>query len=127
MDQEDWRDRFEREEREREERAAAREAAREQFHIKLYGSAERFDWAAPPSVEDFDAMLGEHAAQLRNAARHVTESALHDRSPKDMAVVVGTLTRVVQTNVAIAKVLRQKDHETSKTVHGATRQKGPQD
>lgn len=119
---EDWRARLEREENEREARAAAWQAQRLQFRSKLFGSQDKFDWLAPPPVEDLDAMLGEHAAQLRNAARCITESALQDDTAKNTVAAVTTLTRVVQANLAIAKVLAK-----SKTVRGVTESKDAQD
>ena len=108
---------------------AEREAARKTFLDELFGSSDRLDWQAPSAVEDFDAVLRQHAAQLRNAVRHVMGDVLWDAySMERRAKAIGALTRMIRTNVAIARALDTKAPTAkSKTVHGVGAPKDPQD
>ena len=102
-------------------------AKRRAFREKLFGSKDEADWLAPPPLADFDALLAEHAAQLRNVALQVMGNALSDDHSLDGHVsAVGALTRVVQTNIAIAKVLGGRRAD-SKTVHGVSPDADPQE
>ncbi len=113
--QEDWRDKAEREQAEYEADRAAYRKRRAALQEKLFGSAELYDWQAPAPIENFDTLLAEHAAQLRNAVRQAMGFVLSDDGDaKDNALAASALTRLIQANIAIAKVLR----ETSKTVRG---------
>jgi len=123
--EEDWRARYEREEQEAEARREAFRLKREAFRKKLFDAPDELTWCAPPPVENFDALLAEHAAQLRNAVRHAMEYALEDTNgQKSNALAASALTRLIQTNIAIAKVIGSA---TSKTVRGGTASTEPQD
>jgi len=121
--EEDW-------EEQRREAAEAREAyakERQEFRTKLFGSSDCHDWQAPSPVENFDELLAEHAAQLRNAARHAMGITLDDgHGPETLAQAASALTRMIQTNIAITKVLGAQ-RETSKTVRGGSKAKDAQD
>ena len=116
-----------------EERQAALEAERQAFlkkraelRAKLFGSADSFDCQAPAPIADYDALLAEHAAQLRNVVRHTMSFALWDDAGiKDNAMTASALTRLIQANIAIAKVLGAR--EISKTVRGGAKAKRAQD
>ncbi|HXC53813.1 MAG TPA: hypothetical protein VNU97_00810 [Rhizomicrobium sp.] len=126
---ETWAERSARERHEEAQEAAARHAARERFLGKLFGSSDRHDWLAPAAIEDFDDLLSCQAAQLQNAARFTLEDVLSDHiSLEGRAKAVGALTRLVQTNIAIAKALRTAEPEAkSKTVRGGRTVKDVQD
>jgi len=97
------------------------------FNRRLFGSEDRHDWQAPSALEDFDAALGEHAAQLRNAARHIMEKALADHSSvESQAKAVNALTSLIRANIQIAKALGTKEKK-SKTVRGGGGTGVPQD
>jgi hypothetical protein len=120
----------EREERIREadERAAAAASARRSYLEKLLGSKDRYDWNAPRPVEDFDTILAEHAAQLRNAVRFTLDGLLTDNvSTENQAKYASAVDRLIRTNLAIAKVLGPAKHAKSKTVHGGSATGEPQD
>lgn len=106
---------------------AANRRRRKDFLDKLLGTADPVDRQAPAAIDNFDALLGEHAAQLRSAARYtmgfaVCDDVSIDRHPQ----MISSLTRLIQANVAIAKVLK-KPREKSKTVHGGEAEKDAQD
>ena len=102
-------------------------AERLSFKQRLLGSEDAYDWQVPSRIEDFDALLSQHAAQLSNAARVTMEHALSaDIKVEAQAMAVGALTRLIQTNIAIAKVLGSGIAK-SKTVHGVATPKEPQD
>jgi len=123
--EERWAREAQREEALEAERAAFRKMRAERRE-RLYGSADSIDWQAPAALADFDALLAEHAAQLRNAVRCTMEFVLwDDAGVKDNAMSASALTRLIQANIAIAKVLGK--HETSKTVRGGDKAKGTQD
>ncbi len=125
--EEDWRARCEREENERAARREIRRKEREAFRQKLFDTPDELAWQAPPPLEDFNALLAEHAAQLRNAVRQTMGFALADDNDcKANASAASALTRLIQTNIAIAKVLGVGD-ETSKTVRGGPEPKDAQD
>jgi hypothetical protein len=105
------------EEAEARERQARREAYAA-WCAKLYGSGDEMDWCKPAPLDDLDTQLAEHAAQIRNVARNVTSDVLSGSNNADKQIkFVGALTRLVQVNVAIAKVLGGHRAD-SKTVHG---------
>ena len=66
--------------RKQEERHRAWLLHRQQYLERLMGSTEQFDWDAPQPLADLDAQLGEHAAQLRNAARYLMGKVLDDET-----------------------------------------------
>ena len=121
--EEDWRARYEREKAEAAARSEAYYAEREAYRQKLFDAPDALTWQVPPPVENFDALLAEHAAQLRNAVRHAMGFALADnRDCEANALAASALTRMIQTNIAIAKVIG-----TSKTVRGGVGAEEPQD
>ncbi len=127
MPEETLDERYERERREEHEQLDRAEAARKQFLESLLG-ADRLAWQAPPEIQDFDALLCQHAAQLNNAIRYAMGDALRDGSSterRSMAMVA--ITRMIQTNIAIAKVLDPEPPAKSKTVHGGDGVRRPQD
>ena len=86
------------------ELAAAR-AKRAAFLNGLLG-ADPLERLAPPPLEDFDAQLCEHAAQLAKAARHVMGDVLDDTAClTSRALAIGALTKMIQANIAIAKTI----------------------
>ena|SRR5258707_6504673 len=122
-----WEEQTEVERVEREAQHEAWRKRRREYREKLFGSTDPIAWQAPPADVDFDALLAQHAAQLRNAVSLTMEYALSDDVDlKDRPGVLGSLTRMIQTNVAIVRVLRGGT-EKSKTVHGGTKQKGTPD
>jgi len=92
-------------------------AARKRHLESLMGSDNRFDWEAPKPLADYDAQLGEHAAQLRNITRYLVGQVLDDDN-KQSVQTAGMVARLIGTNLAIAKVLKVGDAATSKTVRG---------
>jgi len=127
MVEEDWTTRMRRIEREEKERLDARYERRAEFRRKLFGTDDAVAMQTPPPVEDYDAMLGQHAAQLKHAIGYTMGYALSDDvSLKDHAQVVASLTRMIQANIVIARTLGAS-RETSKTVHGVARPKDAQD
>ena len=132
--------------REAEERAARARDEREKFLCKLFGSDDLQSWLAPPPVADLDAALAGHFAQLHNVVRYALADAIDDRhTPERRDLAQKGVTRMIQANLAIAKVLKAPsprgfdfrmtvEHKgvaptrtTSKTVHGGDRPKDPQD
>ncbi|MBS0469870.1 MAG: hypothetical protein JSR60_02275 [Proteobacteria bacterium] len=110
------------EKRRRQEEADARYERRQAFLTELLGppGVARF---APPPVRDFDAQLGEHAAQLAKLTRLTLNYALNDDGDLQTQMnAASAVTRLIQTNVAIARVLLAK----SKTVQGVPADKEPQ-
>ena len=92
------------EERQASERAATRQR-RKEFLDGLLG-ADQFARQAPPPLEDFDAQLCEHAAQLAKAARHLMGDVLNDDSSLERrSLAIGALTKMIQANIAIAKTI----------------------
>ncbi len=113
------------EERHRAEHAAWRQR-REEYLQKLFGAADPLDVHAPAAIADFDALLGEHAAQLRSVARYTMGFTISDELSIDRHIqTAGSLVRLIQTNVAIAKVLAPR--AKSKTVRGMAKDEDPQD
>lgn len=98
---------------------------RRKYLERLMGSAEDFDWEAPAPLADYDAQLGEHAAQLRNAARYLMGKVLDDDNARAVQAA-GALARLIGTNLAIAKVLKAADRANAKTVHGVPPANGHQ-
>ncbi|MEJ0028450.1 MAG: hypothetical protein WDN01_20700 [Rhizomicrobium sp.] len=124
--QEDWREKAEREEAEYRANRAAYRKRRAELQEKLFGSPELYDWQVPAPVEDFDALLAEHAAQLRNAVRQAMGFVVSDDlGAKASAVAAAAVARLIQTNIAIAKVLGSRTR--SKTVHSGAQPTEPQD
>src|ERR1700685_1384083 len=105
MTEEDWHAREDRRQAELEARRQEYLKKRAELRDRLFESADEFDRQAPAPIADFDALLAEHAAQLRNAVRYTMEFALWDDARvKDNVQSASALTRLIQTNIAIAKV-----------------------
>jgi predicted RNA-binding Zn ribbon-like protein len=123
---EDWREREQRRQIALEAERAAFLKRREELRAKLFGSPDAYGRQAPAPIEDFDALLAEHAAQLRNVVRHAMAFAVwEDAGGTEIALSASALTRLIQTNIAIAKVLGVR--ATSKTVRGGAPEKDTQD
>lgn len=118
-----------REIREHREAQAAYRAQRKLFLEKLLGGSDPLTWQMPTEIDDFDALLAQHAAQLRNAVRYMMGEALSDDASAEQRIgAAGALTRMIQTNIAIARKLLPKDaREMSKTGHGGEQPRGTQD
>ena len=102
-------------------------AERLRFKQKLFGADDALDWQAPTEIEDFDALLCQHAAQLSNAVRMTMGLVLFDDAkPEAQAMAANALVRLIQTNIAIAKVVAPAG-EKLKTVRGVPARKDPQD
>ncbi|HEX4304292.1 MAG TPA: hypothetical protein VHZ78_15980 [Rhizomicrobium sp.] len=133
MDFKEIQERVEREMDEEEELRAAQRAAyqakRKLFLEALLGGSDPLTWQMPPEIDDYDALLAQHAAQLRNAVRYMMGEALDDdRSPERRNMAAGTLTRMIQANIAIAKTaLSAKPRGKSKTGHGGESAQEAQD
>ncbi|HEY4940518.1 MAG TPA: hypothetical protein VII56_03760 [Rhizomicrobium sp.] len=104
-------------------------AERLRFKQKLFGADDALDWQAPPEIEDFDALLCQHAAQLSNAVRMTMSRVLSDDIEAEAQnKAANALTRLIQTNIAIAKTVAPvAPIRKSKTVHGVPKAKEPQD
>jgi len=110
-------------------RASAWRAQQAARKARLLGGDDQVEWQAPAPLADFDSLLGEHAAQLKNAARMVMGQVLDDgtaQSAREQAVAVAGLTRIVQTTLAIARALGSNG-ATAKTVHSAAAMSQAQD
>ena len=114
---------------ERERREQAAYEARLRFRDKLFGTDDDFARQAPEPLTDHDTLLGEHLAQLRNAARHGMTYALRDYSTGDQfARAANAIGAIVRTNLAIVKALKSGPNaRTPKTVHGGAPLTEPQD
>jgi len=124
----EWQIKAEREEAEYQAARAEYLRKRVIYREKLFGSSDPVDCQVPQAIEDFDALLAQHAAQLRHAIAYTMEAALSDdvrvlERPK----VIASLARLVQTNVVIARALRDKKSKNGKTVRGGAKAGGPQD
>ena len=126
MDFKDMEEQVDREIAEERRQRAEWRAERLRFKQKLLGADDALDWQAPPKIEDFDALLCQHAAQLSNAVRVTMARVLSDDSEAEVQTkAANALTRLIQTNIAIAKTVAPVSK--SKTVHGVRRPKDPQD
>ena len=93
--------------READERTARNRVARDAFLKELFGGGDRKSWLVPQPVADLDATLAEHFVQLRNAVRYALEDAIDDdRTDERRNLAQTAVTRMVQTNLAIAKALK---------------------
>ena len=110
----------EREEAESRARQAARDAQaqkRKEFRAKLFGTDDPVALLAPESLQDYDALLGEHAAQLRNAIRHAMEYAVSDSvSLKQQLPVLAALDRLVRANVMITRTIKRAQTRENSTL-----------
>ena len=98
------------EEAAREAEYETRRKKRQEFRARLFGTDDPVALLAPQSVDDYDALLGEHAAQLRNAVRRAMEDAVSDDTDiAERIPMLGVLARLVQTNVAIAKAVNREN------------------
>jgi len=74
----------------------------------------------PQTVPEIDAVLAEHLAQLRNAVRYTMQTAIDDGSeiPNAATSPLRAITRMIQVNLGIAKVLRRQPDAGVAKVHG---------
>jgi hypothetical protein len=108
--------------RRRQEEADARNRRREEFLAELLGPSGVARYAPPP-ITDFDAQLGEHAAQVAKLARLTMNYALNEDATLEHQIsAINAVTRLVQTNISILRALGAK----SKTVQGVSADKEPQ-
>jgi len=119
--------------REVEEEEVRREAAqaeydrkRREYRMAMFGTDDPIAMQKPLPVEDFDGMLRVQAAQLRNLVHSLMAEAMYDGDPvSKRAPALYALTRMVQTNVYIARTLAKS--ADSKTVRGVSTLRDPQD
>jgi hypothetical protein len=89
------------------------------FLTELFGAEDQFDRQAPQPLQDMASQLGEHAAQLRNAARFLmARVTLDDQDSQDSTRAATAIANIARTNIAIAKALREEAEANQKTVHG---------
>jgi hypothetical protein len=107
----------EQEELERRAEEAERERFRQkrkEFRQKLFGTDDPVALLAPQALEDYDDLLGEHAAQLRNAVRYAMEDAVSDSIRIEQRLpALAVLARLVQTNLAIAKAMKKNPQNST--------------
>jgi len=60
---------------------AAWKARRKLFLDQLLGGADPLTWQMPTEIDDFDALLAQHAAQLRNVVRYMMGEAAEAGEP----------------------------------------------
>jgi hypothetical protein len=100
--------------------------ARERLMTTLLGADDDLGRQAPPPVDDMEALLGEHAAQLRNTARYMMGEVISQGSSvQESAKAATVVNNVIRTNIAIAKALREA--QPRKTVRGVATSTEPQD
>ena len=99
------------------EEAKAYREKRRAIRKELFGTDDPVATCAPQAVEDFDALLGEHAAQLRSAIRHAMEDALSDSILLgERLPVLAALGRLVRVNVAIARTIKASKTRQNSTL-----------
>jgi hypothetical protein len=111
------------------EKASAKErTSREKVLETLLGSADLLSWVAPCDDVVGEDILAEHFLQIRNAVRLVLCLAVdEDHGAAVNLNAASTASRLVQTNIALARALGVTAGANSKTVRGGRRGKGPQD
>ena len=101
-----WQEAEELEKRRYEAERAASAKRRTEFRIKMFGADDPVAMYAPQSLDDYETLLGEHAAQLRNAVRSAMTIAISDDVDLTKRIpMLGVLARMIQTNLAIAKAM----------------------
>jgi hypothetical protein len=89
------------------------------FLTELFGTENQIDRQAPQPLQDMASQLGEHAAQLRNAARFLmARVTLDDQNSQDSTRAATAIANIARANIAIAKALREEAEANRKTVHG---------
>jgi len=115
------------EQREFEARHKLRRAQRRKLTDTLL-SGDLLTWVAPDTHHGSDEVLSEHLAQLRTAVRYALQFVLaDDLSLASNLSAANTTQRLIQTNIALAKVLSVSESAKPKTVRGGRAKKGPQD
>jgi len=113
------------EQREFEARHELRSAQRRKLTETLL-SGDLLTWVAPDTHPGSDEVLSEHLAQLRTAVRYALQFVLaDDLNLESNLSAASTAQRLIQTNIALAKVLSAPPK--SKTVRGGRVKKEPQD
>ena len=101
---------------------------RKQVLETLLGSADLLFWVAPCDDVVGEDILAEHFLQIRNAVRLVLCLALDDDHGAAVNLnAASTASRLVRTNIALARALGVTAGANSKTVRGGRRRKEPQD
>ena len=113
------------EERELNARHELRKAQRKKL-VETLLSGDLFSRVAPDAHPGSDEVLAEHLAQLRTVVRYALQFVLAD----DMSLATNlsaanTAQRLIQTNIALAKVLGAT--AKSKTVRGSRTKREPRD
>ena len=98
---------------------------RKEFLDKMLQGDDMAAWLAPSECAPSDEVLSEHMAQLRTAVRYAMQFALADDMTfeRNMAAA-NAATRMIQANIALAKVLNAAN---AKTVRGVSRRVESQD
>jgi hypothetical protein len=104
------------------------EEAYDRFLTELFGAEDMLDRQAPQPLRDMESQLGEHAAQLRNAARFLMRRVtLGGQNFEHSARAAMTISSIARTNVALARAMREEAWMNQKTVHGVAVTVEPQD
>ncbi|MGZ6021687.1 MAG: hypothetical protein ACXWLQ_03675 [Rhizomicrobium sp.] len=107
---------------------AQAKAERQAFLQKFMLGPDVVSWVAPDGCAPSDEVLAEHMAQLRNVIRYALQYAFAEDEPLSASLsAANAATRMIQTNVALAKALKLSGSTNSKTVRGGRRKKEPQD
>ena len=101
------------------------ERQRRALRTKLLPGTDIFTWVAPDDTPPSDELLAEHCAQLRTMVRYTLQYVLDDSldSLANMRAA-DAATRMIRTNIALAKAL---DAKNVKTVRGGKRMRRTQD
>jgi len=100
----------------------------DRFLTQLFCAEDSLDRRAPQPIKDMESLLGEHAAQLRNAARYLMGYVTRGgENAQDSIRAATAISAVVRTNVAVANALRDEAEQNRKTVHGVAVTVEPQD
>jgi hypothetical protein len=109
-------------------RLRRKEEAHDRFLTKLFGAEDSLDRQAPPPLQNMESQLGEHAAQLRNAARFLMGRLVYSGQEfENSARAAMAICNIARTNVMIARALREDAEKNRKTVDGVAVTAEPQD
>jgi hypothetical protein len=128
-DDEYWQELTKRDKEQREHNAlcALRRAQRRKLTETLL-SDDLLSRIAPQAHPGSDEVLAEHLAQLRTVVRYALQFVLaDDLSLETNLSAANTTQRLIQTNIALAKVLSASESTKSKTVRGGRARKEPRD
>ena len=101
------------------------ERQRRALRAKLLPGTDMFAWVAPDATPPSDELLAEHCAQLRTMVRYTLQYVLDDSIDSQANMrAADAATRMIRTNIALAKAL---DAKNAKTVRGGARAKRTQD